>query len=63
MTISPPMIPVIAAMTTATSVVWTATPPRRSPATIAMASNRSSATPARSRMLAMNTNSGTATSG
>ena len=63
MTISPPMMPVIAAITTATNVVCTATPPRSSPATIDIALKRSSATPARSRMLAMNTNSGTATSG
>ena len=57
------MMPVIAAMITATTVVCTATPPRRSPATIDIASNRSSATPERSRMLAMKTNSGTATRG
>ena len=32
MTISPPMMPVIAAMKTATTVVWTATPPGSPPA-------------------------------
>ena len=63
MTISPPMMPDIAAMMTATTTVWTATPPRRLPAKIAMASNRSSAIPAFSSSDAISTNSGTATSG
>ena len=63
MTISPPMMPDIAAMITATAMVCTATPPRRLPAKIDIASNRSSAMPAFSRIEAISTNSGTATSG
>ena len=62
-TISPPMIPVIAASTSATAVVCTATPPRRFPPSTAIASNKSRAIPERSRMEPIRTNSGTATSG
>ena len=63
MTISPPMTPVMAARITETRVVCTATPPRTLPDMMAMALNRSSATPDLSRMLAIRTNSGTATRG
>jgi len=56
-------MPVIAAITTETTVVCTATPPGSLLPISDIASNRSSATPERSRMFAMSTNSGTATSG
>ena len=62
-TISPPITPDIAARITATTTVCTATPPRRFPAKIDMASNKSSAMPAFSKIEAISTNSGTAISG
>ena len=62
MTISPPMIPDMAARTTATMQVCTATEPRKRPPMIAMESNRDLAMPERSSTLAMKTKNGTAIS-
>ena len=54
------MMPDIAAMTTAITVVTTATPPRSFPSAILSASYMSFAMPDRSRSEAMTMNSGTA---
>ena len=62
-TISPPITPDIAANTTATAIVCIATPPRSFPAKIDIASNKSSATPALSKIDAIKTNKGTAIKG
>ncbi len=57
------MTPDMAARITATIVVCSATPPLNPPAKIDMASKRSRAMPDRSRIEAMSTKNGTATSG
>ena len=62
-TISPPITPDMAAKTTATAIVCMATPPLNFPAKIDIASNKSSAIPALSKIEAMRTNKGTATRG
>ena len=60
--ISPPMMPVVAAMKTAATSVISATPPGRPPAQTLIASYRSRATPERSMMVAIRRNIGTAIS-
>ena len=57
--ISPPMMPVVAAMNTAATSVIAPTPPGRPPAHTLIASYRSRATPERSMIAAIRRNIGT----
>ena len=61
-TISAPITPTIAAISAQEMITATASPPRIWPAQTCTVWNIASATPARSRMQAMNINSGTDTS-